>query len=102
VRRRSGGAIADQTILERGSLISGQPAQLAFDQFGTIAGNLSASIDEVKPQFARAKPGGLDVTFVHPGDEYAFTAPGTLQIMPSTTHPSYSTATLVAGWDLGW
>ena len=89
-----GGAISDVATLDSGSLISGS---LAFtfppgQPAPTIVGQVQATLNEDKPQFIQANPGGLDVTFIHPPGEYFFTSATTLEIAGGTS----SSATIVS------
>ena len=78
----TGGAVRDVRIVDAGSLISGgisftfPPGQTA----PSIVGQLTTSLTEVGGGLIQGQPTGLDVNFVHPPNEYAFTSPTTLQI----------------------
>jgi hypothetical protein len=76
--------IGNPTVLEQGSLIAGQlnfepasPAGLSID------GELRASIDEVKPQFAVDTLDSFDLSISHQPEDYRFTSltfPITIQV----------------------
>lgn len=76
-----GGNARDFTTLETGSLIQGSLAFVPSSPTEiSIAGTVAASVDEVRPQFAVGNPGQLQVSFLHPPGEYAFTSASTIRI----------------------
>lgn len=99
----TGGPVSDVTTLYTGSLITGQlafaflPGQAA----PTIIGQVKASLTEVHNGLVQGQPTGLDVTFVHPPGEYAFTSPTALQVVGGNlssavlTVPEPASATLL-------
>ena len=76
----TGGAVSGVSLLDFGLLNSGSLAFLPGQSGPTINGLIAASLFELRPQFIGGSPSALDVNFVHPAGEYAFTSPVTLQI----------------------
>jgi len=79
-----GGQLSRVTTLEQGSLLDGQLALAGVT--GDIAGTVSASITQVKPQFTVGPLSGFEFDVLHrpdlpdqPGD-YNFTSPYTIQV----------------------
>ena len=78
----TGGAVRDVKTWDTGSLISGQLAFtfLPGEAAPTIVGQVQASLTAMQDGLIQGQPSGVDVTFIHPSAEYAFTSQTTLQI----------------------
>ena len=74
------GAISDVVTLARGSLVTGSLEFVPGPTGLTIFGTASTTVIEVEPEFIRGQPDRLDVTFLHPPNEYFFSSPTTVQI----------------------
>ncbi len=76
-----GGNLSQDTLLADGSLVSGQLAFVPGPPAGpTIEGTLSATVQDVPPQFSNDKFDGFNVSILHPPGEYAFTSPSSIRI----------------------
>ncbi len=76
-----GGNVSQDTLLADGNLVSGQLAFVPGSLAGpTIEGTLSATVQDVPPQFSNDKFDAFDVSILHPPGEYAFTSASSIQI----------------------
>jgi hypothetical protein len=87
------GPVSNLTALEQGSLIAGQLTFMPTPQGLAIEGSVSATLDEMKPQFAVGQITGFDLSIAHPPGDYGFTSPATIQVAST----SGASGTLLSG-----
>lgn len=94
-----GGTVRDAVVLVSGSLISGNidfvptsPTEL------TIEGTVSLTVDEVAPGFAAGRLDVLNLSIVHPPEDYSFTSPTTTRVAATSgTDGTFAAAAAAPG-----
>lgn len=75
-----GGEIEDAVTLLSGSLIDARIDFVPSEGGFTIEGTVSLAVEEVAPGFAAGVLDVLELTILHPPEDYAFTSPTTVRV----------------------
>lgn len=91
-----GGAISDPVTLAAGSLLAGSVAFVPASPAGglTIEGAVSLVVDEVAPGFAAGRLDVLDLSILHPPEDYSLLSPTETQVAAGS-----GTNGAFASWD---
>ena len=87
------GEINDPVTLLAGSLIDARVDFVPSDGGFTIEGTVSLTVEEVAPLFAAGRLDVLDLTILHPPEDYSFTPPTTVRVAATSgTDGSFAAA----------